>query len=64
MVDEALEYLTSRVTFQPKFTYEIIIVDDGSVDNTYQVGVIFSSDFSSRLHFRTQKRTPLMLSGF
>ncbi|VUZ45810.1 unnamed protein product [Hymenolepis diminuta] len=49
MVDEALEYLTSRVTSQPKFSYEIIIVDDGSVDNTYQVALSYSEKYTSNV---------------
>ncbi|KAL5112277.1 Dolichyl-phosphate beta-glucosyltransferase [Taenia crassiceps] len=36
MMEEALAYLTSRMASQPKFSFEIIVVDDGSVDNTYQ----------------------------
>ncbi|VDK31815.1 unnamed protein product [Taenia asiatica] len=35
MMEEALSYLTSRTVSQPKFSFEIIIVDDGSVAISY-----------------------------
>lgn len=37
MLDEAIECLEQRQKKEPKFTYEIIIVDDGSKDNTSKV---------------------------
>lgn len=41
MLDEALSYLQSRAAHpsDPPFTYEIIVVDDGSNDNTAQVAI-------------------------
>jgi dolichyl-phosphate beta-glucosyltransferase len=41
-LDEALEYLEARQKKEKKFTYEIIIVDDGSKDKTSQVGLEYS----------------------
>nr|CUU97758.1 hypothetical transcript [Hymenolepis microstoma] len=49
MMDEALAYLTSRVRSQSKFTYEIIIVDDGSSDDTYQVALSYSEKNTSNV---------------
>lgn len=37
MLDEAIEFLESRVKEQPSYKYEIIVVSDGSRDNTVQV---------------------------
>uniref|UniRef100_G3QBC0 dolichyl-phosphate beta-glucosyltransferase n=1 Tax=Gasterosteus aculeatus aculeatus TaxID=481459 RepID=G3QBC0_GASAC len=34
MLDEATEYLENRQKQQPSFTYEVIVVDDGSKDKT------------------------------
>ncbi|EUB63767.1 Dolichyl-phosphate beta-glucosyltransferase [Echinococcus granulosus] len=49
MMEEALAYLTSRMASQPKFTFEIIVVDDGSVDSTYQVAISYSSKYTSNV---------------
>ncbi|VDD81809.1 unnamed protein product [Mesocestoides corti] len=40
MLEETLTYLIKRKDSQPKFSFEIVIVDDGSTDDTYQ----YSSD--------------------
>lgn len=37
MLDETIEYLEKRASKNKKFTYEIIVVDDGSKDNTAKV---------------------------
>lgn len=37
MMDETLQYLKERAAADPKFTWEIIIVDDGSPDRTSAV---------------------------
>lgn len=47
MLDEALEYLDMRMKENPKFTYEIIIVDDGSKDKTSKVGLEYSKKFTA-----------------
>jgi len=39
MLDETFEYLENRQTNDKTFTYEIIVVDDGSKDKTTQVGL-------------------------
>lgn len=47
MLDEALEYLQMREKKDSSFTFEIIIVDDGSKDKTSQVGLEYSKRFTS-----------------
>ncbi|NXD70775.1 ALG5 glucosyltransferase, partial [Eolophus roseicapillus] len=37
MMDEALDYLEKRQKRDPSFTYEVIVVDDGSKDETTKV---------------------------
>jgi dolichyl-phosphate beta-glucosyltransferase len=37
MLDDCLSHLQKRQDDDPKFTYEVIIVDDGSTDGTLQV---------------------------
>eukprot|EP00455_Lapot_gusevi_P031578 TRINITY_DN3429_c0_g1_i7.p1 TRINITY_DN3429_c0_g1~~TRINITY_DN3429_c0_g1_i7.p1 ORF type:complete len:245 (-),score=73.43 TRINITY_DN3429_c0_g1_i7:44-778(-) len=39
MLDDTLSYLRGRAQRDPNFTYEIIIVDDGSKDRTTEVGL-------------------------
>ena len=41
MLNETLDYLEKRQLHSDKFTYEIIVVDDGSKDNTYEVSIFF-----------------------
>ena len=40
MLDETLEYLEKRQKQSDKFKYEIIVIDDGSKDKTYQVSLM------------------------
>ena len=37
MMTETMEYLEERQTSDPSFTYEVLIVDDGSKDITTEV---------------------------
>jgi glycosyltransferase involved in cell wall biosynthesis len=46
MLDETLEYLDARERKQKDFTYEIIIVDDGSKDNTYELACAYAEQVS------------------
>lgn len=47
MLDEAIEYLEMRVKKDKKFSYEIVIVDDGSKDKTSKVGLEYSAKHGS-----------------
>lgn len=47
MMEEAMEYLEKRQTQDPTFTYEVIIVDDGSTDQTSEVGLKNSEKFGA-----------------
>lgn len=47
MLDECLEYLEDRLKSSPNFTYEVIIVSDGSRDKTVEVAQSYSKKFTS-----------------
>lgn len=47
MLDEAMEYLENRQKQNPCFTYEVIVVDDGSKDKTTEVAMQYSRKFGA-----------------
>lgn len=47
MLDECMEYLEARQKTNPGFTYEVIIVDDGSKDHTSSVALRYGLTYGS-----------------
>lgn len=47
MLDEALKFLEKRCEEQPGYTYEIIVVDDGSTDKTSQIALGYSDRYTT-----------------
>ncbi|XP_040610355.1 dolichyl-phosphate beta-glucosyltransferase isoform X1 [Mesocricetus auratus] len=47
MMDEALNYLEERQKQDPKFTFEVVVVDDGSQDQTSKVALKYSQKYGS-----------------
>ena len=47
MLNEALGYLEDRKASTPSFTFEIIIVDDGSKDATTETGHIYTEKYGT-----------------
>ncbi|XP_020379326.1 dolichyl-phosphate beta-glucosyltransferase isoform X3 [Rhincodon typus] len=47
MMDETLEYLEQRQKKNSSFSYEVIVVDDGSKDETTKVALNYSKEYGS-----------------
>lgn len=47
MMKQTIEYLEKRLKENPEFTFEIIIVNDGSTDDTEKIGLEFTKSYSS-----------------
>lgn len=47
MLDECMEFLESRTKSNPKFTYEVIVVSDGSKDGTVQCAMKYCAKYST-----------------
>ncbi|XP_015904227.1 dolichyl-phosphate beta-glucosyltransferase [Parasteatoda tepidariorum] len=47
MLDECMEFLENRSRRDRQFSYEVIIVDDGSLDKTSEIGLEYSKKYGS-----------------
>lgn len=47
MLDECLTYLEDQVSTNSNFSYEVLIVSDGSRDNTVKIGLKYVEQYGS-----------------
>lgn len=47
MLDEAIDFLEKRLKENPTYKYEIIVVSDGSKDDTVQVAESYAEKYGS-----------------
>jgi dolichyl-phosphate beta-glucosyltransferase len=47
MLKETFEYLNEKKKNDPSFTFELIVVDDGSTDKTSQITLEFSKPYGT-----------------
>lgn len=47
MLDECLAHLKSKSDSDPEFTFEVIVVSDGSKDNTVKVATEYSNKYGT-----------------
>ncbi len=47
MLNETFEYLNAKQKKDPTFTFEVIVVDDGSKDKTSQIALEYSKPYGT-----------------
>lgn len=57
MMHEAIAYLSDRRNQEPKFTWEIIVVDDHSSDSTFELATTFNTDATPVFAIRLRKNS-------
>ncbi len=57
MLNEAIAYLNDRRNSEPKYTWEVIVVDDESSDSTYDLASSFNTEATPIYAIRLKKNT-------